>query len=61
MKKLFTLLPIIGLVIGTVAIATEIHKPTPLEMKDLLSVPVCKTLSSDTLSVSTETPVLCAQ
>ena len=30
MKKLFAVLPMIGLILGAVAIATEIHKPMSL-------------------------------
>ena len=61
MKKLLALLPIIGLVLGTVAIATEIRKPTLIDQKPTISVPACSLASFDPVTHPGDLPILCAE
>jgi hypothetical protein len=64
MKKLFAILPIIWLVLGTVAIATELRRPVTLEPVSI-SLPICTTVvvGSGVFvgDMSQKQPVLCSQ
>jgi len=62
MKKFFAVLPMIGLILGAVAIATEINKPMSFDQKIIKPVPACKIFSSSDRHINTsESPLICAQ